>query len=192
MNDCLYPKLLSPERLWTREEVLSTPCPVPAQRGVYAWYFKDIPVDVPTKNCVMVGDLTLLYVGISPRRNASKQNLRTRIRYHFKGQAGGSTLRITLGCLMSGQLGIELRRVGSGNVMTFTKGEQNLSKWMANNAFVTWMTCDEPWKIEDKIIQNVSLPLNLDQNQNHAFHPILNNRRALAKKCVRRLDILPR
>ena len=37
-----------------------------------------------------------------------------RIRYHFRGNAEGSTLRLTLGCLLIKPLGIELRRVGSG------------------------------------------------------------------------------
>ncbi|WP_420481527.1 GIY-YIG nuclease family protein [Actinopolymorpha pittospori] len=36
----------------------------------------------------------------------SSQNLRTRVCYHFRGNAEGSTLRLTLGCL----LGLELRR----------------------------------------------------------------------------------
>ncbi|WP_394816236.1 GIY-YIG nuclease family protein [Streptomyces mooreae] len=40
----------------------------------------------------------------------STQNLRKRVRYHYRGNAAGSTLRLTLGCL----LGLELRRVGSG------------------------------------------------------------------------------
>jgi hypothetical protein len=30
----------------------------------------------------------------------------------YAGNAGGSTLRKTLGCLLAGQLGIQLRRVG--------------------------------------------------------------------------------
>ncbi|MEU1194017.1 GIY-YIG nuclease family protein [Streptomyces sp. NPDC005859] len=40
----------------------------------------------------------------------STQNLRKRVRYHYRGNAAGSTLRLTLGCL----LGLDLRRVGSG------------------------------------------------------------------------------
>ncbi|MET9440781.1 GIY-YIG nuclease family protein [Streptomyces sp. NPDC006610] len=47
----------------------------------------------------------------------STQNLRKRVRYHYRGNAAGSTLRLTLGCL----LGLELRRVGSGKRMTFGK-----------------------------------------------------------------------
>ncbi|MEU8575440.1 GIY-YIG nuclease family protein [Streptomyces asoensis] len=34
-----------------------------------------------------------------------RQNLRKRVRYHYRGNAAGSTLRFTLGCL----LGLELR-----------------------------------------------------------------------------------
>ncbi|MFF3911407.1 GIY-YIG nuclease family protein [Streptomyces sp. NPDC001848] len=54
----------------------------------------------------------------------STQNLRKRVRYHYRGNAAGSTLRLTLCCL----LGLELRRVGSGNRLTFGKsGEASLS-----------------------------------------------------------------
>ncbi|MFJ4536179.1 GIY-YIG nuclease family protein [Streptomyces tibetensis] len=69
-------------------------------------------------------------------------NLRKRVRYHHRGNAAGSTLRLTLGCLR----GLELRRVGSGKRMTFGKvGEDTLSQWMADNARVCWVEQDEPW-----------------------------------------------
>ncbi|MFC4501838.1 MULTISPECIES: GIY-YIG nuclease family protein [Streptomyces] len=55
----------------------------------------------------------------------STQNLRKRVRYHYRGNAAGPTLRLTLGCM----LGLELRRVGSGKRMTFGKaGETTLSQ----------------------------------------------------------------
>ena len=59
--------LLNPSRLWTRSEVLTRPCPVPREPGVYAWYFRCIPPGVPTSGCHTYQDLTLLYTGISPR-----------------------------------------------------------------------------------------------------------------------------
>jgi GIY-YIG catalytic domain len=46
---------------------------------------------------------------------------------HYTGNAEGSTLRKTLGCLLANELGIQLWRVGSGNRMTFIEGEQALS-----------------------------------------------------------------
>jgi len=41
---------------------------------------------------------------------------------HYAGSAEGSTLRKTLGPLLAGQLGIQLRRVGPGRRKTFADG----------------------------------------------------------------------
>lgn len=65
--------------------------PVP---GIYNWHFLDSP-----GAGLEAG--RLLYIGISPQRmrsRASTQDMRKRIRYHFRGNAAGSTLRLTLGC----------------------------------------------------------------------------------------------
>ena len=123
--------LLAPTKLWTRTEVLANPCPVPASPGVDAWFFCEWAQGIPTDGLVRSAGLALLYVGISPKRpgvvgNPSHQTLRSRLRYHFQGNAEGSTLRLSLGCLLSEDLGIELRRVGSGRRMTFGAGERVL------------------------------------------------------------------
>ena len=116
--------ILQPDRFWSRAEVLANPSPVSRQPGVYGWYFKNIPPGVPTDNCRCQDGLTLLYTGISPNappqngRNPSSQSLGDRIRYHYRGNAEGSTLRLTLGCLLAEELGIQLRRVGSGKRLT--------------------------------------------------------------------------
>ena len=104
--------------------------------------------------------------GLTP----SRQSLSIRIRYPFRGNAEGSTLRLTLGCLLSQKLGIQLRRVGSGKRMTFGPGEASLSEWMSATAFVAWHCCPEPWSIEEQLISTICLPLNLDQNRSGAFH----------------------
>lgn len=105
---------------------------------MYGWRFERAP------HAQLEAD-RLLYVGIAPRymaNRASTQNLRKRVRYHYRGNAAGSTLRLTLGCL----LGLELRRVGSGKRMTFGKvGEAELSAWMADNALVCWVKMSELW-----------------------------------------------
>src|SRR4051812_45024264 len=109
--------LLSPVHLYSRGEVLARPSPVPEAPGVYAWYFREIPRDVPISGCVQSRDYTLLYIGISPSappnngKRPSTQSLVKRIRYHYRGNAEGSTLRLTLGCLLQDKLQIELRRV---------------------------------------------------------------------------------
>jgi GIY-YIG catalytic domain-containing protein len=79
---------------------------------------------------------------------------------YFRRDASGSTLRLTLGCLLSQQLGIELRRTGANNRMTFGVGEARLSDWMSTNAFVSWVVTERPWEEEAAIIQTACLPLN--------------------------------
>nr|WP_228182403.1 hypothetical protein [Streptomyces anulatus] len=116
----------------------------------------------------------------------STQNLRKRVRYHYRGNAAGSTLRLTLGCL----LGLELRRVGSGRRMTFGKaGEATLSQWMADNAQVCWIEQDKPWELESHLIYQLDLPLNLDQNRHNAYHSRLKELRAQARQRARELPI---
>ena len=78
-------------------------------------------------------------------------------------------MRLTLGCLLSDELGLQLRRVGSGNRLTFCDGEKRLSDWLAENALVAWEVTPEPWLLEEALIKAVPLPLNLDQNASHAF-----------------------
>jgi hypothetical protein len=122
----------------------------------------------------------------------SRQTLRSRLRYHFRGNAEGSTLRLSLGCLLSQSLGIELRRVGSGRRMTFGVGERVLSDWLERNARVACLACDEPWRIEKHMIRPVSLPLNLDQNRHHGFHSELAEIRRAAKARARELPVTVR
>ena len=88
--------------------------------------------------------------------------MRQRLLMHYAGNAEGSTLRKTLGCLLAGLLGIQLRRVGSGRRKTFADGEQLLSAWMSENAFVSWVIRERPRELaEHDLIAAVDLPLNL-------------------------------
>ncbi|MFI0784920.1 GIY-YIG nuclease family protein [Streptomyces lydicus] len=174
--------LVRPDRLWSAQEVLARPSPVAAAAGVYGWHFEQPPSpDLDAGR--------LLYVGIAPRymsNRTSTQNLRKRVRYHYRGNAAGSTLRLTLGCL----LGLELRRVGSGKRMTFGKvGEATLSQWMADNARVCWLEHGEPWTLESQLISRLDLPLNLDQNRHNAFHSRLKELRAQARRRARELPV---
>ncbi|MFH8756240.1 GIY-YIG nuclease family protein [Streptomyces atroolivaceus] len=174
--------LINPHRLWSAQEVLVRPSPLPAAAGVYGWHFKQ-----PPRPDLDAG--RLLYIGIAPRYMANRtstQNLRKRVRYHYRGNAAGSTLRLTLGCL----LGLELRRVGSGKRMTFGKaGEATLSQWMADNARVCWIEQDQPWGLESYLISQLDLPLNLDQNRHNTYHSRLKELRAQARQRARELPI---
>ena len=97
-------------------------------------------------------------------------------------------MRKTLGCLLADELGIRLRRVGSGNRMTFIEGEQALSAWMAENAYVSWIVRDRPWELEDELITALDLPLNLQGNPHNRFHCVLTGDR---ERCVAQAKALP-
>lgn len=189
--------LLSPAVLHTRSEVLARPSAVPAAPGVYAWYFDVVPPSVPSDGCHRFGGRALLYVGISPKEpsrdgRVSKQSLRTRVQYHYRGNAEGSTLRLTLGVLLAEELGISLRRVGSGTRMTFSDGESALSDWMDQRARVALLETPAPWLVESRLISELTLPLNLDQNAHSPFREQLSKARAEARATARELPVLPR
>lgn len=162
--------LLEPSKIWSRSEILTRPSPVPASGGIYAWYFRKMPAGVPISNSPECHGVRLLYVGISPAREGSLNNLRKRIRSHFNGNASSSTLRLTLGCLLSGELRLTLRPTGRTNHLTFGEGELILSNWLEKNAFVVWVPCSQPWVIERQIIHNISPLLNLAHNSTSSFH----------------------
>jgi hypothetical protein len=183
-------QLIQPQQLFARSDVLSKPCPVPETAGLYAWYFRTIPPHVPTAGCITVNDWTLLYAGISPKNVISKQNLRQRISYHYRGNAEGSTLRLTLGVLLESVSDSPLRRVGSGKRMTFTHvGEQWLDAWMQQNARVCWVECAAPWIAERAMMETVSLPLNIQDNSHHGFSARLSALRSAAKARARELPV---
>jgi hypothetical protein len=186
-------RLLEPKRLYSRSEVLASPSPVPAEPGVYGWYFDAPPGGVPLAGTHGRDGHSLLYIGIAPRKpsavgKASQRTLRDRLRQHYNLNAYGSTLRLTLGCL----LGLELRRIasrknpGTAKRMTFgPDGEKRLSEWMGQHARVVWCACSEPWLFEATLLNQLVLPLNLDANQRSAFHEALSRVRADARRMAR-------
>lgn len=172
----------------TRDEVLGKPSPVPRSPGVYGWWFRRIPGDINVSNCERRDGLTLLYTGISPSRPPtngkppSTQSLYHRIRYHYSGNAEGSTLRKTLGILLAAELNTVLRRTGSGKRRTFCKeGEAALTRWMSDNALVSWFVHPEPWVLEESLIVSLDVPLNIQGNAHNPFYPELRRLRAEAE-----------
>lgn len=107
-NAAVVARLLKPPHLYTREESLARPSPVPRASGIYAWYFDEVPPGVDIRGCHSVSGGVMLYVGIAPKEPArngtlpSTQTLWNRVRYHYRGNAYGSTLRLTLGCHLAG------------------------------------------------------------------------------------------
>ncbi len=190
--------LLRPRRLYSRAEVLNRPSPVPAKAGAYGWYFDLPPGETPIADSHEWDGHRLLYVGIAPKKPpaSGKPNARTvadRIREHYNLNAYGSTLRLSLGCL----LGLELRRIaskkhpGDAKRMTFGRdGERQLNEWMSAHARVVWEACADAWDVEHDLLQRLALPLNLDANSHSSFHEHLSELRGKAKARARQLPPL--
>lgn len=181
-------------RLHTRDEVFARPSPVPKSPGSYGWWFLKIPGAIDTSGCEQREGLTLLYTGISPTRPPangrppSSQSLNHRIRYHYNGNAEGSTLRKTLGILLADDIGTVLRRTGSGQRRTFcTDGERALTQWMSDNALVSWVVHPEPWELEEAVIATLDVPLNIQGNAHNHFYPELRRLRAEAEQRARNI-----
>jgi hypothetical protein len=172
--------------------------PTPKSPGVYAWYFQQVPPGIDGTGCHSVGGATLLYVGISPKEpplngaTPSRQTVRSRLRTHYSGNAEGSTLRLTLGTLLADELGITLRRVGSGGRYTFTNpGECVLDDWLARNAFVTWVAPEKPWEVERQVLgSGLALPLNIHGNPRAHLTKTLSAARSAAKRRANELPIV--
>jgi hypothetical protein len=168
----LSTELVSPSTFHDRDAVMRSPSAAPARPGLYAWYFSKSPQGIDTAGCHVRDRHALLYVGISPSappangKAPSRSHLKQRLRTHYGGNAAGSTLRLTLGCLLSDELGIQLRRVGSGGRFTFSNpGEQRLDAWMQQHAKVVWIEDERPWEREAKILASgLRLPLNIAGN----------------------------
>ena len=191
-------ELLSPSKLCASSDISQDSSVVPQMPGVYAWYFRQIPPLVPEEGCHTLRGLTLLYVGIAPRKppkgktEQGTRTLRDRLKLAVKRNADVSTLRLSLGCLLSEHLGLQLRRVGNENVMTFAGGERELSQWIAQNTFVAWTVTTAPWVIEEELLLSLSLPLNIKGNSRHPFCRTLKLMRKGAKQKARELPILTR
>lgn len=163
----------------------------PARAGLYAWWFDTVPAAVPVRGCLREGPWVLLYVGIAPSapragRAPSRATLRSRLRQHVAGNAEGSTLRLTLGCLLADGLGLQLQAQGARGRLTFgEEGERRLSGWMAAHARVRWVEDPQPWLLEERLLRALDLPLNLAGNTHHAFHGPLTRLRAAARERAR-------
>jgi hypothetical protein len=173
---------MKPTRLFKRSEVLvRRGCPVPKERGLYGWYFKQVPDPrIDTTQCIEFDGCHLLYVGIAPQDEQSKtSSLQSRIKDHYRSW---TTLRVALGSLLADELGLTPK---SKNL----RWEQNdhLSEWMAENAFVVWVENSEPWNIEPDLIQDLDLPLNIVHNSDHPFCKINKAARARQKEIAIRM-----
>lgn len=172
-----------PVKLWNCTEVLySHRCPVPETNGLYGWYFRSLPDQrISVEKCVCHDRCYLLYVGIAPRNERSRNTLRERITSHYSDT--NSTLRQSLGALLATQLGLRPKNTE----LMWDHGER-LSEWMSRNAFVMWIEHPKPWDIEVCVIQTFRPPINIKHNRDHPFCPTLKAARKHHKDMARRAE----
>src|SRR5690349_13885370 len=84
--------VIQPDKLHRPSEVMAS-IPVKVKKGVYAWWFNNIPQDVPIGGTVVAEGRHLLYVGTGPVNPTSGSTLRDRLRAHVTPDASRSTLR---------------------------------------------------------------------------------------------------
>ena len=162
--------MISHERLYTSAELAE----VPREPGVYVWFFDEIPDGVPTGGCHVAEHGTARYVGIA----TVKRTLRSRLQNHFRGNASGSTLRLTLGC----HLGIALRR--TGNRLTFGDQEPVVSAWLAAHGRVACVADPAPERLERELLGSGRFPLNIKDNP-HPYAAKVSGLRAAARAAAR-------
>lgn len=165
--------MISHGRLYTSAELAE----VPREPGVYVWFFDEIPDGVPTGDCHVTEKGTALYVGIA----TVKRTLRSRLRNHFRGNASGSTLRLTLGC----HLGLSLRRMG--NRLTFGDQEPVVSAWLAEHGRVACVADPDPERLERELLASGRFPLNIRDNP-HPYAATVSRLRAAARTAARAAD----
>jgi hypothetical protein len=150
--------LLSPERLYRVAELRDLPTLIPRHGGIYAWWFSKAPPEVLIDKTAIHENRRLLYVGIAPRKpsaagSVSGGTLRNRLLNHCRGPLATSTLRRTLAVLLKGELGLDITRTSAGKLKMPPEHETQLTSWMDEHARVVWVVHQEPWEIEDSLIQ---------------------------------------
>jgi hypothetical protein len=156
---------------------------VPAARGFYGgWSHRGAIGGVPHVPHPLDDDLTLLYVGISPARETSRQTIRSRvIGNHLNGNVGSSTFRFILAALLVDAL--ELRPFLRGTKVALEATDNaRLSAWQRERLRLTWCARERPWEIEEEVIARLGPPLNSAGNAAHSFYPRVRATRAALRR----------
>lgn len=152
---------------------------VPAADGFYAWWVRRGALPgVPERAHRDEPELGLLYVGISPARASSAQNIRARLcDNHIGGNTGSSTFRFVLASLLLSELNLRPRKTVKKVSLT-REDNARLRQWQTSNLRLTWCERTEPWEIERLVITAMSPPLNAAGNSSHPFYPTVKSSRA--------------
>jgi hypothetical protein len=173
--------LLCPKQFYIATAIAADPRIVPAEPGIYGWWFDNTLPIVPMADSIEVDGRRLLYVGICPsgvQRTSGNRTLRHRMKNHCRGPIAQSTLRRTLTSLLRETLDLTVDIRGSKKAMP-PEDEQRLTAWMSEHARVGWMPHGRPWELENLLIRGgPRLPLNILGSTD----PFVSELRALRRK----------
>jgi GIY-YIG catalytic domain len=160
-------------------DVLQSPRLLPAAPGFYSWWSRRGALAVvPHVPHPLHDDICLLYVGISPARETSRQTIRSRvIGNHLNGNVGSSTFRFVLAALLIDALELQPYLRGT-KVALSAHDNARLSAWQREHLLLTSFAQEQPWEIESEVIAQFGPPLNSAANSAHAFHRTVRAARA--------------
>ena len=170
--------------LYRPEDIIKKPKLISNKKGIYGWYFDELPQKVPLGDYFTIEGYKLLYIGIAGKHVHSKNNLRKRIcTFHLNRNANDSTLRKSLGTLLRDKLVIQPYKKGR-DFWFGTSGEKMLTEWMTLHSKVAWVVDERPWEIEKVAFTRYGnkLPLNIDENENNPFKYVLKKMRSDCQK----------
>lgn len=164
------------------EDILKNNIKVPKAKGIYAWYFNELPPYIPAKKYIKIDGWTLLYVGIAGDTPESSATLHSRIKGMHLGNGGESSLRDSLGALLTKKLAIRPTKRGDSTRFMDEDGEK-LTDWLRSHAQLNFLTDSFPWEVEDHILADYGhlLPLNSSKNKNNGFRKELKKIKADCK-----------
>jgi hypothetical protein len=167
-------------------EVLRSPELLPAAPGFYGWWSRRGALgSVPCIPQVLANDVCLLYVGISPVRDSSRQTIRSRvIGNHLNGNVSSSTFRFVLAALLLDDLDLRPYLRGTKVALSVHDNER-LSAWQREHLLLTSCARKRPWEIEAQVIAELAPPLNSAGNEEHLFYPTVRAARAEFRRHAR-------
>ena len=110
---------------------------------------------------------------------ATNDSLRRRALQHVVGDSRTSSLRMTVGALLAGDLDLDPVGDGSRTYFNFGDGERRLTQWLCAHTRVAVHPCSQPFAIEKWLLREYAIPLNLSERKRHPFSKYLMALRAV-------------
>lgn len=164
---------------------------IPNERGLYAWWLASpdaLPVVPPSPRSAEPG-LRLLYVGVAPKDEESRETLRSRVlKKHVRSGLPDSTFRRSLAALLWEEKGWTPRVTETGRFKLSPEDDTSLRAWQEWNLRLSWLEIERPWEWERRAIDELGPPFNLADNRDHPFYEEMANARTLFKVTAEGLD----